>query len=359
LKRKIITILLIVASIATRANAQVVDAKELKSNWLVYSEDKYIPYNNQPSRTIFFWIDTKLNKHQQLLIDARHNYSLFINNKLVVQKKGKSVLSIDSLSKHYPFHFFVSIYSATGVHHVSTRITMPANELNPMKRKGNFFLDFSLLATLALIGSFAIFIQTNPALTFDYLNVRKWFSFQEKDESKFTLRIASSVNLLFYLFGSFFMSLMLIIAFHFAGDQFWLAQAFPIKSTPQAFWQWLLLSAVIFGCFIIKLAWLAMLAALFGFRDTVNFQFFNFMRSILIAITTVAFLCLVYYILGIQSSSYFEYLIFILSAIFVVGIALIYFKLLSRMPFHFFHLFSYLCASEIIPTLVLIRFFFY
>ncbi len=344
---------------ATRASAGVVETKELKSAWLVYSENKYVPYSNQSTDAIFFWINTKLNKHQQLLIDSRHDYSLFINAKLVVQKRGRLSLSIDSLSKQYPFQFFVSIYSATGVHHLTTEITIVPIEFDPIDRKGSFFLDFSLLATLALIGGFAVFIQTNPALTFDYLNVRKWFSFQEKDESKFTLRIASSVNLLFYLFGSFFMSLMLLVAFHFADDHFWLAQVFAIKSTPQAFWQWFLLSAIIAGCFVIKLVWLAVLAALFGFRDTVNFQFFNFMRSVLIAITTIAFLCLIYYMVGIQNSHYFEYLIFILIAIFIVGIVLIYFKLLSRMPFHFFHLFSYLCASEIIPIVVLIRFFFY
>jgi hypothetical protein len=33
--------------------------------------------------------------------------------------------------------------------------------------------------------------------------------------------------------------------------------------------------------------------------------------------------------------------------------------LMARMPYHFFHLFSYLCASEIMPLVVLIKVFFY
>jgi hypothetical protein len=358
LKKQIILLFFFCASVAQATGAPF-EYTELKSKWLIYSGDKYIPYHNQPATTIFFWIDTKPNRTQTLAIDSRHAYSLFINNKLVFQKTGPVSLSIDSISKQHPSQFFVAIYSRNGVHHLKTSITVKPDQLNPLKRKGNFFLDFSLVAILLMSVCFTIFIQTNPALTFDYLNIKKWFSFQEKDESKFTLRIASSVNLLFYLFGSFFMALILLIAFHFVGNQFWLSQVFPIESTSQGFWQWLSLSILIFVCLIIKLTWLTVLSALFGFRDTVSFQFFNFMRTLLLSISAIAFLGVIYFVLPVHDRSYFEYLIFILSAIFIVGIILIYFKLLGRMPFHFLHLFSYLCASEIIPMLVLIRFFFY
>jgi hypothetical protein len=43
----------------------------------------------------------------------------------------------------------------------------------------------------------------------------------------------------------------------------------------------------------------------------------------------------------------------------VVGAILIYLKLLTRATFHFFHLFFYLCATEVLPLGVLIKMLLY
>ncbi len=360
--KKITLLYFLLLSIISHAQPenQVQVMKDLRPIWLIHQDNKFQSYNNKPAKAIYFWLNTQ-QRHALLKIDSRHNFSLYVNNQLVAQKKGDVTISVDSLLSAFTPPLFCAVYSDAGVHHLQTFMSdrVPERDLELLKRSNSYFLDFTIIATLMLIACFAIFWRTNPALTLDYLNVNKLFSFQDKDESKFTLRIASSVNLLIYLFGSFFLALILLVAFRLAGNQFWLSQRFQMGSTSQALVQWLWLSSIIFLLFLLKLVWLTILTALFGFRDTVSFQFFNFIRMVLLAVTAIAFLCVIFYAFKVQESSYFETLIYILSGIFVAGTLIIYFKLLSRMPFHFFHLFSYLCASEIIPLLVLMKVLFY
>jgi len=360
---KILAFFLVMSSVnwcQAQPENQVPVLRDMQPQWMIYQNGSYQPYHHQSSKAVYFWINTSHNK-DTLHIRSRHLFSFYVNNQLVVQKKGDVTVSVDSLTRNFATPLLCGIYSEAGVHHVQTLITdqLAERDLELLKRSDSYFWDFTIIATLMLIACFAIFWHTNPALTLDYLNVNKLFSFQDKDESKFTLRIASSVNLLIYLFGSFFLALTLLIAFRLAGNQFWLSQLFQVNSTAQAFGQWLWLSSVIFLLFILKLIWLAILTSLFGFRETVSFQFFNFIRMVLLAVSTIAFLCITFYVFKVQQSNYFEMLIYILTGIFVAGTLITYFKLLSRMPFHFFHLFSYLCASEIIPLLVLMKVFFY
>jgi hypothetical protein len=333
---------------------------DLKDHWRVYRSGKLTDFDNQPSTSIFFWVDGRKQKGDFLCIEGKHPYTIFVNSKLILQKQGKIKLPIDSLTKIYTPQLFVGVFAPHGAHHMQTGIeATPLSSGGEVPRKGNYFLDFTLLATLLLAVAFVLFLRTNPALTFDYLDVRKLFSFQDRDESTLTLRIASSVNLLIYLFGSFFLGLMLLVSLHFMGAQVLLAKLFPVHATAQGFGQWMLLSLIIFGLLLAKLIWLTLLSALFGFRDTVSLQFFNFVRVIFISVCVLAAMGILYFILGVRQENYFFHLLTLLASIFALGTAITYFKLVARMPFHFFHLFSYLCASEIIPLMILIKVFFY
>jgi Domain of unknown function (DUF4271) len=334
---------------------------DLKDHWLTYQSGQFTKFNSQSSNSIFFWVDSRAEKSNFLVLEGKHPFSVFVNSKLILQTHGKIKLSVDSLATIYSNQLFVGLFTQRGVHHLRTSIekNQLPNQSKVVLRKGYYFLDFCILATLLLIVCFIFFLRTNPALTVDYLDMNKLFSLQDRDESTLTLRIASSVNLLIYLFGSFFFGLMLLISFHLMGEQVSLARLFPIHSTAQGFWQWILLSLIIFSLLLGKLLWLALISAIFGFRDTVSLQFFNFVRVILVSLTLLAFICMVYFVLGVQQENYFFHLLTILSLVFILGIMIMYFKLLARMPFHFFHLFSYLCASEIIPLMILIKVFFY
>jgi hypothetical protein len=344
--------------------AQEVNQNDLKDRWLVYRSGLLVRFDDRMATAVFFWVDGVKERGNSLCIEGKNPYSVFINSKLILQQKNKIKLSIDSLSKAYSPQLFIGIFSNQGAHRIRTSLEGSQEnnlaaflELEP--REKNYFLDFTILATLLLATCVVMLLRTNPTLTFDYLDVVKLFSFQDRDESTLNLRIASSVNLLIYLFGSFFLGLMLLISLHFMDGQVSLSNLFVVNSTAQGLWQWLILSLIIFSLLLVKLLWLSLLSALFGFRDTVSLQFFNFVRIILISVCLLAVISIVYFIIGVQHANYFFHLLTILSIVFAAGTAIMYFKLLVRMPFHFFHLFSYLCASEIIPLMILIKVFFY
>ena len=351
----LIIILFPLASLAQEDSRQSIS---LKDQWLVHTSGSFLPFEHQSTTTtIFFWVDGRSEKGNLLYVEGRHPYSLLINAKFVIQKEGKAVFSIDSLAGIYSHSLFVELFSAFGAQHLQTSIIRNgvAASQEYLPRPQNYFLDFTLLASLLLIIGFISFLRTNPTLTFDYVNINKLISFQDRDESTLTLRIASSVNLLIYLFSSMFLGLVVLVTLHFLGDQASIARSFPIRSTLEGFKQWSILSTIIFGLLMIKLFWLVLLSALFGFRDMVRIQFFNFVRIIFIAMFLLSAISVFYFVVKIRSQDYFFYLMLILSIILVVGAVANYFKLMARMPFHFFHLFSYLCASEIIPLMILIK----
>jgi uncharacterized membrane protein YhdT len=343
--------------------AQVGSPKvNLKDRWLISEEGKFVKATTTSTNSIFFWIDARKEKGSVLWLKGRHAFSVFINSKLVVRGKGEVKLSVDSLANLYTNQLFIGLYSSFGTYHLKSELQQngePSADDEPILRKSNYFLDFTILASMLLIVGFTLLLRTNPTLTFDYLNVNKLFSFQDRDESTLALRIASSVNLLIYFFCSLFLALILLVSFHLMGDQVLMSSKFTIRSTAHGFQQWFILSVIIFGFLIIKLVWLMVLNSLFGFRDIVRIQFFNFVRVILIAMTVVTLITVFYFVANVRDQSYFFQLFTILSIIFSSGAVVMYFKLMARMPYHFFHLFSYLCASEIMPLVVLIKVFFY
>ena len=107
-----------------------------------------------------------------------------------------------------------------------------------------------------------------------------------------------------------------------------------------------------------KLIIVLLFSTLFNFRETMSFQFFNFLRFVLFTSVTLAILCLAYFILRVGEPIYYERLIVLALLLLTAGSVVVLVKLMGRAGFSFFHLFSYLCVSEIIPLVIIIKIFF-
>ncbi|MFM7485799.1 MAG: DUF4271 domain-containing protein [Cytophagales bacterium] len=335
---------------------------DLKDQWLVASARGFVKFESQNTSSIYCWIPATSHKRAMLAIQGRHPYSVWINSKLIWTGQGVKRFSIDSLAKFYSTKIFLGVFSASGFSNVATTIEWQrtaADPLDVLPRQGNYFLDFALLASLILLISFTLFLRTNPVLTRDYFNVSKLFISADRPESGFGLRIASSVNILYYFFGSCFLALILLVAFHRMGPVTLLSKIFQVKNTIHAFLQWLLLSLGIATLLMMKLSWTAIFASLFGFKDMIRFQFFNFVRVIFISVAILVLIEFAFVLLNVRSDLFFYYQLYLLIALFLVATVVAYIKLMARLHFHFFHLFSYLCVSEIIPLLILTKLILY
>ncbi len=336
--------------------------KDLKPEWKVLSDNQYLEYDQSTFiSTIYFNIDPNLFGGTSLRIESEKFFSVFINGKLIESHtKGVQLYSIDSLASLYSNPLNVSIRRQNVT--LSTKLVIKNNGAEGADlffRKGLFFLDFTILAFIFLLIFFVVLLRINPKLTFDYLNFARLFSRQEHEENVMILRIRSRANLLYYTFASLLSALQLMIVFHFVPSQSGMANMFQGNSLKETFYQWVGLSAIILGILFAKLILTTSLSYLFKSTEFAALQFFNFIRLLIFTFGIISLVLIFYFITKVIDAAWYYNLFYFMATIFIIWEIVIFFKLLARVHFHFFHLFFYLCASEFIPLVILLKVVFY
>lgn len=333
--------------------------KELRSDWQYIESGKYKAFTNQKTKVVYFAIEATKYKGYYISIEEESPFSVFVNNKLIAGKDGgQCLLSLDSLSKLYSSSMFFGIYQRSGIGKLKTTIQAPVSVEQPFAnilREQSYFLNFSILAALFLFAYFIALLNANPKLTLDYFNMAKILSVHEREDDLLNSRVTASVNLLFYLFGSLFASFILLIIFHFGESLIPSSLHFKITSVASGFFQWIKLSMLISGLLILKLLLIYFASFVFHLKDTPSVHFFNYMRVLLLIFTLVGLGCTIYFMIHGQRPTFYLGLLWLSVIIFILGDLMIYFKLLVKASFRGFHLFSYLCITEIIPLVILIR----
>lgn len=349
--------LFIIILLALPAISQSKTLINLKSTWQVQEHEKFVKYTGQKTKTIHFSLDKK-SLGNNLVIYDRLPFTVFINGKLCAQDRDSLTFRVDSLWSRYQGNLFFSIHQKEPIYSLQSSLVSSiahSSDTTNWPRIGNSFSDFVVIASMLLFASLVFLFRVNAKLTLDYLNVIKLFSLQDRDESTVASRIGSSINLFFFALISFFIGLILIIIFKTAPDRMRLAGNFTFDTTAQAFFVWILLSLLTFAFLITKLVLIASFSLLFNVRDTVRFQFFNFIRMLFVAVSLMACIALVYFIFQAQSPNLFYNLLLVGGIFILIGTLFLFMKLLARTSFPIFHLFSYLCASEIIPIVIIGR----
>jgi hypothetical protein len=344
--------------------AAPVVVKNLRADWLAYSDERYHPVANDDLvdlRTVYFPVNANAFKGQYLSITGAEEWSLFVNRKLIFSGTRQR-FSIDSLAQLYPGKLFMAVYSTTGMSRVQTNVVsihgLGLSMMTPDARPPTFFRDYGIIASASLLLFFLVLFRTNPQLTLDYFSFAKIFSVQERNENLLASRITSSANLLFYLFCALLTGFLLSAVFYTAAPSFFVSRFVLIGSFGAAFGVWLKLSLFILLLLAAKLVIVLFFSSLFNFRETVSFQFFNFLRFVLFTSVVMAMLSFIYFIFKGEQGVFYARLIVLALLLLSAGSVMVLIKLLARAPFSFFHLFSYLCASEIIPLVIIIKIFF-
>jgi hypothetical protein len=334
-------------------------ARDLQAEWLVFRGNEYVPYADQKVNAIYLNLDGLTYRGDSLLVQSDKPFSVFVDRKLIGQCRGVVTWSIDSLTRLYSPVLAIAIFQRGGIRALRTEILVRQGSAQADGDRGyrpmDFFLNFLELATLLLAVYFVLLFRTNPRLTLDYLNVSKFLSLHEREETLMATRVGSSVNLLFYLFGSASCGLVLLTIFHTSSGQLSVASDFPIRSTADGFLQWGKVTVLIMSWLALKLVVIYIFAALFHLRESYALQFFNFMRMLFMVIGLLAVSSVAYFIYyGYPAGPHAGWLIVSLT-IMALSVVMIFLKLLTSSSFSFFHLFSYLCASEIIPLVILLK----
>ena len=357
----IVSIFLFVQKLGAQPNEGTI-IKDLKPDWKIMSKNEYHEYDQSKYvPTIYFLVDANLLRGASLRVESEKKFSVFIDGKLVAtHEKGVILYDLDSLSSVYsnPLKFSVRRLNVP----ISTKLVfknIKITSLDLIERKEGYFLDFSILASVLLLIFFVILLRTNPKLTLDYLNFARLFSVQEHEENVMALRITSSANLLYYTFASLLSALQLMIIFQFASAGLSLATTFQVNSFKDGFYQWLWLSAIILAILVGKLILVGSLSYLYKSTETAALQFFNFIRLLFFTFGIISILLLFFFMNKVIDPVWYFNLFYVMAGIFIFWEIIIFLKLMTRLPFRIFHLFFYLCASELIPLVILLKVVFY
>ncbi len=334
--------------------------KDLRSDWKHFSNGAFTPFNSKNKKAVvYFEVDPdRFYKGSYLEIRSARSLSVFLNYKLILRSSKAYKISIDSLSRAIPPPWLFSVYNKEGHSWLKTQIRSPKiaqENLDNTLRKADHYLNVAILISFFLSAVFVILLRTNTRLTLDYFNFGRLFTIQIREDTLLNSRISSSVNVLFYIFCSMALGFTLLTVFHFGASQISLAESFKITSVGQGLWQWLKLSTAVMIFLVVKLIILSGLTQLFNFREAIGPQFYNFIRLCFFVFTLSGLTCLCYFIFKIQSEEAYTWVLKSINFFLVFWFMVIGLKLLSRSSFRFFQLFSYLCASELIPIVILVK----
>ena len=333
----------------------------LQPDWMLYEDGKYMEAaSDKINNTVYFKVEPAKYVGGQLRIESARPYFLFVNGKLTGEFTGLSTFSIDSLSNYYLSNqLMVCIYQSSinprELKTSVTKVSAQADLIAPIYRPSTHFKDFVVACGLIIIIFFLIVSQLNPKLASDYFSVVKIFSPREADDAQSNARLTSSNNFQFYVGCSLLLAFYLLIILYHLPD----AYALPLKFQASGFWsiawQWIRLAFVILVLFMLKIVIVFLLTRLFNMRGLARVHFFNWIRLLLIVFGGATIIVFSYYIMRGQSESIFVAFLSLIVATLIAWIFIVFMKLNGKTEHSMFHLFSYICATELIPLLITIK----
>jgi len=338
---------------------------DLQSEWMFHDGNSYRawpPDQKSGVSTIYFPLSTRIYGGQYLQVRCPGKTHLFINGALITDVQDSALFALDDLRAEFGEQIFVGIHGLDNLTQLETRIVSvetPAVFIPSLgARPPTFFRDFAIVASFTIALFLLVLFRVNPQLTLDYFSFSKVFSSTERNETQLASRITSSENLLFYLFSALLMGFLLSIILYSAGPQFMASRPLAFTSLFSTLLIWMELSLFILLLLAGKLVIVLLFSTLYNFRETVSFQFFNFLRFVLFTAVVMSVISLVFFILQVRTPAWYEGLIVLGLILLTIGSMVVFLKLLSRLRFSLFHLFSYLCISEFIPLVILFKIFF-
>jgi hypothetical protein len=330
--------------------------KDLKIDRLKFEDNEYVKAEEDEAlQTSYFLIDPQRYEGTWLQVSAPRDFSMFINGQLAEAGQRNRKYSIDSLKQQFASpQLNVGIYFPTSTSDLQIKIlsvASPGSGGTVLKPRSSF-RDFSVIAILILLTLFISLLRLNPKLTSEYFSVTKIFSMRETDDGQIYTRITSSSNILFYIMSSLMAGFSLVLIFEFTrgGDgklvsgSFWMAA-----------YEWARISFIVLSFFFIKIVLVYSLSRLFGIKGAGRIHFFYWIRVILVVASILTIILFLYFISRGQSATMYEVVLWIITIVLSSMMVLVFLKLIRRSECSIFHLFSYICATEIIPFLITIK----
>ncbi|MGI9545247.1 MAG: DUF4271 domain-containing protein [Cyclobacteriaceae bacterium] len=370
--------LLMLSGVNVRAQeSQIKQIEDLKKNWLTYDgrTRSYVPFiegSKLDRPYIGFYLDLKAYPRMLLQCCVPSGSGLYIENSLVdyASKSDCFLLNVDSLKNAYPQNqIFISLYrrnfdskqfvtSIVVPYQEKVETTGSESEMILHSREQPYFTNFFIVALLILLAYYAALLNLYPKVFWEFFNVNKAFALKLKEEKVLTPSVFSRTNLLFFLGYGMVIS--------FVGIVFWFVlKEIPIlfsfvrlESFIEVFTSWVKLSVLVLIILCLKYFLMVIIGTLFNHRLIVPRHFYDFNRLSHIFLIIIFSLAIVaYMVLQNPPEILYRTLFYALAFLLSLRVLILFFKLLDSASFRNFHLFSYLCTTEILPLVIGIKIF--
>ncbi|MEO5976139.1 MAG: DUF4271 domain-containing protein [Chryseolinea sp.] len=359
-----LTALLVVGHFFSAAQPYAL-VKDLRNEWKIYDGGQYTLYHGEKkANTIYFLVEATAFPGMFLHMNSPAEYTLFVNGQLAIKTTQPRNLSLDSLSERFGAPILQMAVHQSEIHEgglVTTVVSRGENSVfgEMLSPHYSAFRDFAIVGIMVLIIMFIIITQLNPKLASDYFSITKIFSMREGDDGQSRSRITSSINILFYAYSSLMLGYFLMIIYHFLPHEYPTALYFQSVTFWEAMYEWLELSLLVLLLFFVKIVMVFGLSYVFGMKEIGGVHFFNWVRLLVGVFGVLTVVLFVYFISHGYKLGFYNFLLGTVAWVFAGWMILIILKLRHRLEHSMFHLFSYICATELLPFLITIKVLYY
>lgn len=326
--------------LSSQALAQY-STNDLRPRWMKYSDGQYFPYDYADA--IHFRLE-ETDQRDTLVIMGK-GFHVFVNNQWLCKGEGEGEIKfpVEKLIKQFPSPTMISIFSPDNVVHTFLRHPLLLNKaeerIMPTQKR------FVQLAFLILTAIFAIILNINRTYGANLL-LAPGFYFGETVPVG---HISSPLNIIYTLFG------VLVWGFILSTNQLKLPFLTYFQSVEGQFLYGIAFSAILFLAVCLKIAFTALLAWVYNISGSIGMQSYQLNR-LWVAMGIVLCVFWVSYVLLSGKAflpPFFKYIIILFLLAGYWFIFLVMAKLKNSKST--FQLFSYFCASEILPFLIFIK----
>ena len=292
-----------------------------------------------------------MNSSASLEIKHKRSFIVFVNDTFYAKCQDKVYWPVNELMSVGSPSLEIAIYSESGIQNLSTYLVERKSSQN-FEKEVNTTSDVIVLASIALMAGLILLFKTSPQSTIEYFNIFKFLSIRNMDEGTLAARFTSANNVFIYLLCSAQVGLNIFIFLPYFNSN-----RSGVFNSPGFY------LALIMGCvfFLLtgKIIIIKACSWLFRLAEFAPGQFLNFVRFLLISFSLSSVSLLLNFMMGGSILHISKLISVSMTGLMVVHVSITFIKLFARGGFTVFHLFSYLCASEIIPLVILLKVFIY
>lgn len=356
---RIILVFLLATRFAGAAGAVADTVVTWHPVWHTLSEGKLMIEPNWHKRTLGYFAPPSA-PHARLLIHSRGPFTLWVNQIQISSAVNDVTLSLDSLRAQFDGEWWLGVHSRERLADVWMTLQLPADQitrpfLEPLP--SHEVANFVIMVSLVLIAVGIRLWRGSPTLFYAYFNIFRLVSTRERDETQ-RMRITSSQNILFYFFLGAWLAFLVVLLFA-TDPTASLPLFFPTTRFIGLLLNWLLLTTFVVILIFSKYALQTFFSRIYAVFDQSPDQFFTFVRVCFLVAALLTIWLLGSYFLGISMPSSYAIAVLVLLGSSLLSIAFMQIRFLKGTPFRLFHIFSYLCLTEVIPLVITFRLLYY